>query len=513
MSYLGNAPGVESQRLTTTLTATASQTDFNPVGGYTIGYVDVYLNGVKLVEGSDYTASNGVTVVLSVGAASGDIVEIVTYTPRGLSDGYTKSEADARYVNASGDTMTGALDVQGTVTADGLTANGDILLGTDTDTARGSGFTRVLTKMGSGQSYFELQSNNTTDENGILFSDGSTGNYGLLGYNHANDALIGYTASTERVRIDSSGNVGISSAPNTNWSTFKALNVGSATIYGYSSPAVGDLLAAGTNFYFDGSDYRYETVSESTLYQSINGAHVFHNAGAGTVDAVIPWNERMRIHPGGNISFNSTADVSHLDGVYGVQIGQTSETSAGLALANSSRSYLFYLNQDDTSLKLYDSTINSVRWYLTGAGRVRQPYQPSFSAYEPLGTTSQQVVRFFTTRLNQGGHYNTNTGLFTAPIAGVYFFTFNLLMGSSSAGMSQGNYVRCLWRVNGSASTSYGDTLAGGDATAYSGWTYTSLGLSLVINLAAGDTVAVWNDGPIQTYGTPYGSFSGYLMG
>lgn len=97
MAYLGNTPGVSSQRITTTFTATASQTTFTPSSGYSLGLVDVFLNGVKLVATTDFTATNGTTVVLVSGAASGDTVETVAYLPRGLSDGYTKAEADAKY--------------------------------------------------------------------------------------------------------------------------------------------------------------------------------------------------------------------------------------------------------------------------------------------------------------------------------------------------------------------------------------------------------------------------------
>ena len=97
MSYLGNSPGVASQRLVSSFTATSGQTTFTPLSGYTLGYVDVFLNGIRLVSGDDYTAGNGTTVVLATGAAVGDSLEVVSYTPRGLSDGYTKTEADARY--------------------------------------------------------------------------------------------------------------------------------------------------------------------------------------------------------------------------------------------------------------------------------------------------------------------------------------------------------------------------------------------------------------------------------
>ena len=84
MSYIGNAPGVASQRLVNEFTATSGQTTFTVTNNYTVGYVDVYLNGVKLVNGDDYTATNGTTIVLTIGATTGDSVSVVAYIPRGL---------------------------------------------------------------------------------------------------------------------------------------------------------------------------------------------------------------------------------------------------------------------------------------------------------------------------------------------------------------------------------------------------------------------------------------------
>ena len=97
MAYIGNAPGFSTQRIVTTFTATGGQTSFSPTGGYILNYVDAYYNGVKLVAGDDFTATNGTSIVLTVAASAGDVVEVVSYIPRGLSDGYTKAEADDRF--------------------------------------------------------------------------------------------------------------------------------------------------------------------------------------------------------------------------------------------------------------------------------------------------------------------------------------------------------------------------------------------------------------------------------
>ena len=66
----------KADKTVTKFTATADQTTF--VASYALGYVDVFLNGVKLAE-DQYTASNGTSIVLDEGAAIDDIIEIVAF--------------------------------------------------------------------------------------------------------------------------------------------------------------------------------------------------------------------------------------------------------------------------------------------------------------------------------------------------------------------------------------------------------------------------------------------------
>ena len=82
-------------------TATAGQTVF--AANYDSGYVDIWLNGIKLVEGSseDFTASTGTTVTLTTGANVGDDVSIIAYGTFTLADHYTKVQTDARYYQQS----------------------------------------------------------------------------------------------------------------------------------------------------------------------------------------------------------------------------------------------------------------------------------------------------------------------------------------------------------------------------------------------------------------------------
>ena len=66
---------------------------------YDVGFVDVYLNGVKLLAGTDFTATNGTAIILSSGATAGDIVDIVAYGAFELANHCTQTQSDARYAS------------------------------------------------------------------------------------------------------------------------------------------------------------------------------------------------------------------------------------------------------------------------------------------------------------------------------------------------------------------------------------------------------------------------------
>ena len=77
--YITNAPVPQATQTRQTFTATSGQTSF-ATAGYTAGFVDVYMNGVRLVDGTDFAATNGSDVVLTSGAATGDIIDVLMFT-------------------------------------------------------------------------------------------------------------------------------------------------------------------------------------------------------------------------------------------------------------------------------------------------------------------------------------------------------------------------------------------------------------------------------------------------
>ena len=85
--YIGRAPGDSSVVVSRQIfNLTGSTTNFTFASGYTPGYLDLYLNGTRLIEGQDYTASDGATIVLMSAGINGDVVEGVAYKAFNLGD-------------------------------------------------------------------------------------------------------------------------------------------------------------------------------------------------------------------------------------------------------------------------------------------------------------------------------------------------------------------------------------------------------------------------------------------
>ena len=85
--YIGRAPGDSSVVVSRQIfNPTGVTTDFTFASGYTVGYLDLYLNGTRLIEGPDYAATDGATISLISPAVNGDVLEGVAYKAFNLAD-------------------------------------------------------------------------------------------------------------------------------------------------------------------------------------------------------------------------------------------------------------------------------------------------------------------------------------------------------------------------------------------------------------------------------------------
>ena len=87
------------------VTATADQTLFTVTGGYRINQLAVFRNGVRLVDGSDFTARDGSTVTLVTAANLNDTIEFQIFEDFRVADAIVSAEASQ--------TISGELNVTG----------------------------------------------------------------------------------------------------------------------------------------------------------------------------------------------------------------------------------------------------------------------------------------------------------------------------------------------------------------------------------------------------------------
>ena len=94
MSYLGRSGKLSLQaQEKVSFLATAGQTVKTGLS-YTVGFIEVYVNGVLLTDSTDFTATNGNSVTFTVALLLNDEVTVISLKTFTVADHYTKSEID-----------------------------------------------------------------------------------------------------------------------------------------------------------------------------------------------------------------------------------------------------------------------------------------------------------------------------------------------------------------------------------------------------------------------------------
>jgi hypothetical protein len=185
-----------------------------------------------------------------------------------------------------------------------------------------------------------------------------------------------------------------------------------------------------------------------------------------------------------------------------LQIVSSGSTDVRLGVGNANAGFQMGVESGGSCLlanfvnqPIYIATNGIERMRIDGSGRVTMPFQPAFTASG--GTNASGVVasvQFTTISLNRGGHYNFSNGRFTAPVAGVYFFSASVdpLAGGASSTQMQ---------INGTTVASLQSYATNNDG---------SQSVSAALNLNAGDYVSIRTNAGFEG---SLSHFTGFLIG
>ena len=97
--YIGSKASVISSKAVSKKTFAITTTTTSLTGvTYSVGRVNVFHNGIRLVDGTDYTASNGISITLTAAAKNGDQVVVLSHEDFTVLGTYTTAQADATFL-------------------------------------------------------------------------------------------------------------------------------------------------------------------------------------------------------------------------------------------------------------------------------------------------------------------------------------------------------------------------------------------------------------------------------
>ena len=235
--YIGRNPGDSGVTVARqSYTASGITTDFTFTSGYTVGYFDIYINGVKMIEGSDYTSSDGSTFsILNGGAADGDAIEAVAFkafNATALTDATGNFSVGGNLSVTGTSTLTGNTTVGSAIT---LTASTGIVSATAfygdgsnlSNIISGVGINSGGTNIGYGVTTLNFVGSGTTIE-----VSGTTANISAGG---GGGGAIGTTGITTQTIFSNPNTISedqMLTVPGSNYGVFGPVSVGAAVTVG-----------------------------------------------------------------------------------------------------------------------------------------------------------------------------------------------------------------------------------------------------------------------------------------
>ena len=338
----GSSVNGTSERFTYNITGTpttltgASGTGFAEAGGKTLaydaGFIDVYLNGVKMVNGTDVTVTSGSSVVFASALSNGDVVDIVTFGTFSLANIVSTGALNSGSITSG----FGNIDVgSSTITTTGAITGGSLSIDNIT-------IDSTEIDLSSGSFTIDSASDITLDADGgaVMLKDGGT-EFGRI-FNSASDLII--KSATQDKDIKFQGNDGGSAI---NALTLDMSDAGKAT---FNSGIVVDNKVQGAS----GESLTVEAQSGGAFIVNTNGT-----------------NERVRVTSAGVFLVGTTTAGLHQATVSGNTGGNAVFKAANTATSGNTTCYLAFMDGSGSASvnsAFFQGFNGSNNFYLLGNG-------------------------------------------------------------------------------------------------------------------------------------------------
>ena len=383
---------------------TAGQTVFDLASTYTAGYIDVYLNGVKLST-TDFTETDSDTITLTTGATFGDIIEVVNFQRRMISELAPVWRNDGAGAGTGGIYTFTSVGVGTSAQTSFFEVYGPSKFRTGVVTFTNSGDTDIIRITDGGLNIISgiTTIGGTLDCNGNLDIDGT--DHDIVGTIALDNVQVSAGATIE-------GNLVVTGAASTSSiaGALQLTNVNVSGVHTSGFAVVTNDLTVNGNMTVNGT-----TTTLDTNLQEVDLINVQANgstpaigvtqSGSGAIIAAYDGaSEVFRVDDGGNVGINDTSPDADLS-----VGGSTAFIDVGAAGGN--RGKIGYSSND-----LYFGTTSSSGEFIF-KNNVTSSDNPASSGTEKLRITSGGQV-------NIGGNYTQTT--YTSQITGTLNVTGNI---------------------------------------------------------------------------------------